>query len=102
MPLEPEIQIALMAEYMRAAIRAQNPRDLHAWSTSELRGVFCLVQSPAIGFEQWCATMYPGAPRIETAAAAVDETGLTEDQKAANDRFIEYLEKWRKEQWSTE
>lgn len=100
--MEPEIQIQLMTRYMRAAIRAAQPRDIHLLSVEEVTEVFHLVAKPAVTFPQWCMLMDYARPTAATAAAATDDSGFTDEQKEQNDRFAQYLEKWRKERWSTD
>ena len=68
-----------MLAYMRAAIRAHNPRDLNDWTIDELRAVYHLLPRPQISFQEWSERM-----------GHSESDPPPEEMREANEHFIEF------------
>ena len=67
-----------LVDYMRAAIRAQDPAALENWDDETVRAVFHLLPDPAVGFNEWRDRM--NCPDVST-----------DEIHAANERFIAFV-----------
>lgn len=82
----------MIVRYMRACVRANAPRDLHAWTPDELADVFSAIPQPARSLPEWVGFR----EALDPADAPAGEVQLTDEQRDANQNFIDLVAQMKK------
>jgi hypothetical protein len=80
------MNLEAILEYMRATIRARNPRDIERWTVREVVAAFNTIPAgDKVDFETWSARMSDNPPPAAEAPATAPSE---EEMIAQNEKFL--------------